>query len=164
MSHAIIKHISVNHKTNEVHITSCSNNVYPHKTAKFHCQSLTDFYKENGLAALEKEILYNFMCGNFQKGTSDYNNSLKAYGCPKSGNESVDYGYDRDQAYVNLLLYRAEKSVKVKVKVGNNYITRITPRRAWHNSNATDAKIFSLAEFNIIKKRFSGYEITAIPA
>jgi len=164
MSHDIIKNISINHKTKEVWFTSCSNNVYPHTPKKWHCTSLTEYYKENGLAALEKEILYNFMAGNFQKGTSDYNKSLSAYGCPQSGNEAVDYGYNREQAYANLLLYRAEKSVKVKVKVGDNFITKLTTRRAWHNSNVNDAKIFSLAEFNIIKKRFPSYEVTAVTA
>ena len=164
MSYDIIKNISINDKTQEVWFTSCCNNVYPHTPKKWHCTSLTDYYKENGLPELEKEILYNFMAGNFQKGTSDYNNSLKAYGCPQSGNAEVDYGYDREQAYANLLLYRAEKSVKVKVKVGNSFVGKITPRRATLYNSECNAKTFSLAEFNIIKKRFPNSDMIAIPA
>lgn len=162
MSHEIIKNISINHKTKEVWITSCSNNVYPHTPKKWHCTGLTDYYKENGLAALEKEILYQFMAGNFQKGTSDYVKSIKVYGCPESGNKSVDYGCDRERAYANLLLYRAEKSVKVKLKLSRGFISSVTSRRARLCEYIENAKVFSLADANIIKNRFSNYEIEIV--
>jgi hypothetical protein len=160
MSYEIIKRIEINHKTKEVWITSCSNNVCPKIPKKWHCTNLSDYYKENGLKELEKELLYQFMAGNMQKGTSDYVKSIACYGKPESGNELIDYGYDRERAYSNLLLYRAEKRVKGKIKIGNSFFTKLTPRRAFFNESGARAKTFTLADFHAIKKRFSAYNLT----
>ena len=160
MSHEIIKSIGINHKTKEVYITGNSNNVYPRTPRRWHCTSLTEMYKTEGLEVLEKEFLYQFMCGNFQRGNSDYAKSLAIFGHPQTGNEKIDYGYSRQAAYENLLKYRAQKKEKCLVKCGLNFVSKVTARRAVLTSNPEQAKIFKKPDAEIILKRFSDHNLT----
>lgn len=162
MSHEIIKNISINHKTKEVFITSASNNCYPRTPKKWAADYFADIYKAEGLEALEKRFLREFMTGNMQKGNSDYCKSLSVFGSPVLFDfDKVEYGfadnygYDLEAAYNNLLKYRAAKRDKVAIKLNGRYVTKLTARRAFLSHEKAGAKVFSMAEFEIIKKRFS---------
>lgn len=168
MSYDIIKSITINHKTKQVFLTSACNNVYPRTPKKWECDSLSEIYATQGLKALEIELLKEFINGNMQKGTSDYNRSIKLFGVPIfEGIEGSypDYNYDFETAYNNLLAYRALKREKCLIMrtVNNTYIKEVTPRRARLTDNKAAAKVYNLAEAKLILKRFcnDGLELIA---
>lgn len=148
MSHEIIKNISVKDKVKEIWITSCSNNVHPRTPYKWLCESLTEMYKTQGLEAVEREILKNFYNGNFQGGTTLYNNISRLY--------------KADIAYTKLIEHRQDRKKYIAVTKCKEFIKRTTVRRAFLTDYEAQAKKFDSLSAAIIKMRFPTIELLSL--
>jgi hypothetical protein len=77
MSYEIVKSVGI--KDGGVWVTSAANNLRPLLFSKWECGTLTDVLKTQGRKAAEKEILYSFWSGDFQRCGNIYDRSVKYF-------------------------------------------------------------------------------------
>ena len=76
MSYEIVKSIKIDKENKKVFLKSSSNNVYPKTYSKWEVKTLSKLFKEKGLKELQKEIIWQYWLGNFQKTKNNYEKSL----------------------------------------------------------------------------------------
>lgn len=178
MSYEIIKSISFKDK---VLITSTSNNIVPSEYKKWEATRLTEILKKQGKNEAIKEILLQFWNGNFQGKSTIYGkfieNYVSKFSWENTGKrEELEFSFGEIKGDVysyeelkedlfNKFEKFKEKTSKKNlffVKLAGDYIKRVTTRRAFHAFDINEAKKFTLAQAEDIKKRFTNYNIEII--
>ena len=171
MSYDIIQGIKVNEKAGTVTVKAASSNVYPRTYEWFESPSLSMILKEQGREELDKVMLREFWGGNFQRGGSLYDRTIRYY---KSripmewGNvgtaEQVGKVYHdneilftdeqlKDKLYECYLAFKKRDTTKEWVikmkdpfKVGGDFLKKRSTRHIWMTTHAKVAKTFKSKE------------------
>jgi hypothetical protein len=146
MSHEIVKNISFNYKTKQVFITSCCNNIHLRTPKKWHCEGLSEVWKDKGLEYVEREILEHFYNGNFRGNSTHFAKIARLY------NES--------EAYKKLKELQRDINKYVIKNPCKEYIKRTTSRRAFLTDNIFEARKYNALDAQIIAMRFSNGNLT----
>lgn len=109
MSYEMIGYISLKKDKKEVWMRSCANNVCPRKKRLWHCESLSNIWQEQGLEALEVEILKEYSDGNFQGGRGYIKDIYDYFRLRVYNPDSMDWSLSKD-AEVRQAKYRAHEA------------------------------------------------------
>lgn len=169
MSYDIIQGIKVNEKAGTVTIKAASSNVSPQTFNWFESPSLSMILRDQGRIALDKVMLREFWGGNFQRGGSLYDRTIKYY---KSripmewGNVGDEVGkvyHDTkilftdeqltDKLYECYLAFKKRDTTKEWIiktkdpfKIGGDYLLKRSTRHIWMTTHAKIAKTFKSKE------------------
>lgn len=166
MSYEIVKTIKINQKDSEVHIKSATSNVYPKDYRWWHSSSLSKILKEEGMIALQKELLLQYYEGNFQKSNNDYEKSLISldretiyFGCDVANKEDI-----KKILLKNYIDFTNRKKGKFVVfnTVREKYVSRFCSKGCYLTEDQEDAKVFPSKEDAALKLQYfdsSKYEI-----
>lgn len=187
MSYEIVKSIKIDKVKKEVWIRSSSNNVSPKTFNLWHCKSLSEIFRAKGIEALEKEILFQYFQGTFQKTNNSFEKSLilldrKEFNWstvgfnfepnPDGGDPiRVEKKYSEEEVkavlYKNYIAYKKRKKgvFVIQEKENKRYVTRFSHNGCFLSSHFSLAKKLTSREEALYKLRnFYGnkYEILEI--
>ena len=155
MSYLIVKGLKIDKKQKKVFVKCASSNVYPKTFEWSEFVSLSEIYQNEGLEAIEKEILYLYWSGEFQKTNNIYDNVVKYWKnlLPYTWQSVWGKKHTRQQVkdglYDGYQLYKKRKKGKfVLVLQGtfDQYVMRKTPRYTYYTHDVKRAKIFNSYE------------------
>jgi hypothetical protein len=180
MSHEIVKSIKIDKKNKKVFITSHSNNVVPAYNHTWHATFFDDFF-ELGIEEVQKEILYGFWQRSFQGQSTSYGkfynyhfDNKKGYTWDNVGKVKGEKLYDWDDRIAehtydelkNDLFNQYQEFLKLSskknllfVRLGSQYIMKLTSRRTRLTNHKEYASKFTLAKVEEIRKRFNHYDV-----
>lgn len=149
MAYEKVKSIKIE-KDGKVLIKSASSNVFPTHYIEWYSEQLEEILRTEGKEAYDKELLYRYWQGTFQKTNNNYEKSLilldrEAYGW-KSDHTVEDL---KEVLYNNYLRFNARKIGRFVVQDVSRpqyrFISQITKGGIYYTT-ALNAKIFKSAE------------------
>ena len=139
MSYEIVKSIKI--KDDKVFLRSDSNNVYPKHFHVWECTSLSIILKEQGKKELDKEILYQYWSGIFQKTGNNYDKSVRMLTNWHKYNWNYS-SYDDPQEVKDI------KNNEIKSHLYNNYLEYL---------NRPKGKFFVVIDEHFLRKKTQRY-------
>jgi len=162
MSYEIVKGLKIDKKNKIVKIKSSSSNVYPKTFDWWDSPTLTTIFKEKGLKEVQKEILYNYWCGNFQKTNNNYEKSLILLDKMKYNWDTVKK-YDeienlKELLYENYIKYNNRKKGDFYIMDNlGNYIYKIIESKYFYGKNLLSKFKYSSKEEALYKLKRNIY-------
>lgn len=173
MSSTTIKSIKIDIKNKKVFITSYPNNVCPPSISRSHLPYFDKFFENDGggVEAIQKDILFSFFSGSNQGLFTNYGKAMQTFQCESGSWDKCIEDPEFKINFENKLLshfkeYEAKRKCKrvFNIKIGYQWIVKLTTNGAKTNKNRDQAKKFNLAIAETLLKRFSnhGAEIVEI--
>ena len=156
MGYEIVKSIKI--ENGKVMINGSSNNVRPHDFHNWECESLTETLQEQGLEALDIEILLAYESGEFQRGSNKYTRALQVlrhlpeyadFDWRKDGVKRNDKSafYELLKKALNTKLPKSKFIIKNICFNGNiEYLHKMTTRCGKFCMEKTRAKVYKYRE------------------
>lgn len=166
MSSNTIRSIKIDIKNKKVFITSACNNVFPPYYTCNQSPYWDKFFENDGggVEAIQKHILFSFFSGSNQGLFTNYGKAMQTFKCESGSWDKCIEDPEFKINFENKLLSHFkeyEKKRKCKrvfnIKIGYEWIVKLTTNGAKTNKNQDRAKKFNLAVAETVVKTFSHY-------
>lgn len=179
MSYEIIKRIRIDE--NKVYLTSTSNNVSPRIFREWECKSLSEILQNDGMGALDLELLKEYENGNFKGSPNKWNTAISRL---NQTDEYAKYSWRISNYRDDCPIQAARKTKEFEVLLSNSlnlkpskerfivkkddfgteyFVYRVTSRHIKYRQGRENAKIFKTkSEAERIVNMFPEYQLIAI--